>query len=211
MALACMVMSGCTAGEAASTTTTSAARSPLYVDEWGALGVATVCLGGSEHHTGTPASFTPIIDSIRQSFDDAGQAQIVTSGCDVTIDVEVNGQPLSESYNIGVAGRFYTGADVTGTISLSADGRTSLVASISNRMDPPDSFVLPEWKDPPSDPIEAPIWRTVEDGVCAAFAEWFGGTEVTNLLKEIRGSWPPRGDECGGYGEQSNPLLNPDS
>jgi hypothetical protein len=198
-------MSACTAGEATSTST-AAARSPLYVEEWGDLDVLTVCLDGSEHHSGTPASFTPIIESIRQSFDDAAPAQIVTADCDVTVGVEVNGHPLSESYT--GAGLLYTGADITGTITLSTAGHTPLVASISNRIDPPDSFVLPEWMEPPRNPTEAPLWRTAEDGVCSAFAEWFSGTELTNLLKEVRGSWPPRGEECGGYGEQSNPLLD---
>jgi len=201
-------MAGCTAGGSAAVTTTSSLPSPLYVDEWGALDVGTVCLGGSEHHTGTSASFTPIIDSIGESFEEAGQVRIVASDCDVTIDVDVSGEPLSESY---VGGRFFTGADVSGTISLSADGHPSLVASISNRTDPPDSFVLPEWMEPPSEPDGAPIWPVVKDAVCGTFADWFGGTGLTELLKEIRGSWPPRGDDCGGYGEQSNPILDFDS
>ncbi len=102
---------------------------------------------------------------------------------------------------MGASGRLYTGADVTGTITMSTEGHTPLSASISNRIEPPDSCIFVEGTELPHNPTDAPLWRTVEDGVCGAFSEWFGGTEVTDLLKEVRGSWPPRGDECGGWGQ----------
>jgi len=207
IALAGVLITGCAGTE--SEVAQSRPAETLFVGAWGDHGVASVCLEGAENHSGAAASHTPVMDAVRRSFDDEGDdevaARITGDGCDVTIIFDISGQPLSRNYNVGVAGRFYTGADVTGVITLSAEGQSPLSATISDRIDPPESFTLPEWKEPPSSPTEAPLWRAVEDGVCAAFSEWFDGTDLTALLMKVRGSWPPRGEECGGYGESQFP------
>jgi hypothetical protein len=141
--------------------------------------------------------------AIDEQDDDEVSARVGSAGCDATITFDLRGRALSRVYTGSASGSMYTGAEIEGTMILTADGREPMSATLSDRIDPPESFTLPEWKEPPGEPAEAPFWLTVEDRVCAAFAGWFEGADLTALLTEIRGSWPPHGEECGGYGESS--------
>jgi len=186
------------AAEPAVPVDTAPSPPPLAVAAWDGLTVESVCIVGSERYTDVGPGHTPVIDALRAAFgpgprDDVA-ADAVESGCDVTLTVAVEGSPLSARYDVPLAGTYFTGADITGTLVMSAPGRADLVASLTNREDPLQTLVVVAGGDPPAEPSQAPFWRTARDCVCGAFQEWFSGTDTFALLSTVLGHWPPDGD-----------------
>jgi hypothetical protein len=194
-----------------------AAASALTVGPWGGVEIDTVCVDGTERYRDEMGN--PIVPaegvvgglvSVIERAEDV-PLSVVASDCDAVIHVETRGATTSAMY-VGAGTRTFA-TDVVGTLSLTAAGETDLSYRISVHGSVPDAVPDDGGNDSPED---VSFFGTASDGVCAAFAEWFAPAEdpipgvppVTRLnaptralLLAVRGSWPPRGDECGGIGE----------
>lgn len=183
---------------------TTAAPGTLSVRPWAAMAVTSLCIEVVEQYTywfqtdptGLPPDvprrpgpegtveievlvsrepFSPVADALHRALADRHLA-VVESGCDASLTVAVEGEPLSARYGlVGTpqAAIHYTGAAVTGTVSLSSTGRPTLSHSLDGRIDPPDSTGYGD-----SEPSDAPFADVVEEGLCVAFLTWFN----TNLF-----------------------------
>jgi hypothetical protein len=204
----CAWSGGATTSEAPPTTEHV---SPLLVGAWGGMEVATVCLWGHERYEEISGVSTPVQDGLAAAFDQDVTVTVVEAGCDATIRIELTGTPLSAYYVGGVGGTLYTGAEVSGTLTLSTEGQLPLVGAVSERAEPPEDYFSVKGSALPREPKDAPIWGAANSDVCAMFAEWFDGSgrsaDLPRLLANILGHWPPRDEECGEYGEQAPPFL----
>ncbi len=159
-----VVLSACSGGDAVVETTVP--PQVFVVDAWDGALIGSICLEGEEDYGGGTNAFTPVRDGLEQVL----LLKVVDEGCDATLTVFVSGRARSANYTTG---RLYTGADVQGTMSLTAPGRVPLLAEIGGEKDPPARLSLPPGFDPPRTEAEAPIWDVIRDSVCLALGDWF--------------------------------------
>jgi hypothetical protein len=120
----------------------------------------------------TSLPFTPVSDVLAEGFADAGIA-VVGDGCDATVTVIVEGEPLHADYQ---GSRQYVGAIMSGSIELASPGRPSLTAPIGATIEPPETIVTEAgWVYEHDETTEAPYFDTVLAGLCSAFNEWIVG------------------------------------
>lgn len=165
-----VVLSACAGGETVVETTVP--PQVYVVDAWDGALVGSICLEGEEDYGSGINAFTPVRDGIDQVL----ISRVVDEGCDATLTVFVSGRARSANYT---SGRLYTGAEVQGTLSLTAPGRTPLVAEIAGEKEPPARLSLPPGFEPPRTEAEAPIWDVIRDSVCTALGGWFNGETST--------------------------------
>lgn len=160
---------------------------PIRIGPWDGRELDSICLESVETYTEwitvleqdqaqplevvVAQGTTPVRDAIAAGFADGG-VTVVTSGCDATLLIEIEGEVLSAGYTAGV---LYAGADIQGRLTLTAEGEPTLTASLQARHDPPETYVLLEGESPPHDPEDAPILDTIEDDLCAVFESWIDG------------------------------------
>jgi hypothetical protein len=122
----------------------------LAVNGWGDMPVETFCLEVDETYKEVLPETTPFADVIKgtltrgyRGFDRDGSevmyavARIVETDCDATIRIDIKGEALMGNYmNVG---GLYTGWDISGTITLSADGKDPLVVEVATHQEPPSS------------------------------------------------------------------------
>jgi len=155
----------------------------IAIGAWARREIRSVCVDATEHYTFealdadyspilVPAApgLTPIGDRIAAGFEEAGLV-VVTTGCDATIVIDIEGVVLDANY----MGRLYTGADVRGQLALSSVGEVTLTADVARRRDPPDTWVVLPGQEPPRNPEDTPIFEIMEDELCAVFQEWIDG------------------------------------
>lgn len=159
-------------------TTTSPPRS---VAGWAIPGIRTLCVN-------TDASFAGTALTREQVLDQAGLASatdtnvsslknrrifVVDPGqaCDATLTIAFTGTALSGDYSGG--GTLYTGADMNGTLTLSAPGQPDLVFGLSKHDEPPfTTFENPASL--PKTPMDALHHIGLRTQVDAALTQWFG-------------------------------------
>lgn len=164
LAVLMVVLSACAGGEAVVATTVP--PQTFVVDAWDGALIGSMCVVGEEDYGSGNNAFTPVRDGIDQVL----FIEMVDEGCDATLTVFVAGRARSATYTTG---RLYTGAEVQGTMSLTAPGRPPLVAEIGGKKEPPASLSLPPGFEPPRTEAEAPIWDVIRDSVCMALGDWF--------------------------------------
>lgn len=168
-------MTGEPSGSATSSTTE--AMPVFVVSAWDGLAVTSLCVDTVEEYFDLWESepvegITPVQDGVVAAFrDNRMPVEIVADGCDATIQVRVEGQAVSDEY-IGVAGRLYTGARVTGTLTLVAPGRPSLRAQLEGD-EPTAGGVQGPDVESVRTPDGAPFWEAVNADACAALVDWF--------------------------------------
>jgi hypothetical protein len=171
----------------AATTSIPTVAAAIRIGPWDGQEIDSVCLESIETYTEwitvleqdqlqplevvVAQGTTPVRDAIAAGFAD-GALAVVTSGCDATLLVEIEGEVMSAGYTAGV---LYTGADIQGRLTLTAEGKPTLTASLQARSDPPETYVLLQVESLPDDPEDSPILDTIEDDLCAVFESWIIG------------------------------------
>ena len=141
--------------------------------EWG-VAISKICFRVSERHDGLPSGATPIADQIRAAIELRPPLSliVVQDACDATLSLEVEGEVISAWYS---GHTLFAGAAATGTLQLSAAGKTTLTHRLDGRIEPPSTITYVEGDDPPfSTPDEAPLWGTVRSDFVDAVTAWFG-------------------------------------
>lgn len=162
-------------------------RSVLVVDDWGGAELTTVCVTGQEDY-GVSGGITPVQEGLRGLF---AAETIVDSGCDATIAVTTTGRARSATYDLGdpVTGaptsRLFTGADVAGTLTLTAPDRPTLTAEIAGSRFPPASWNTMMGR--PSSAASAPFWTAARPEVCLVLWGWFRTSEVAAVRVIVPG------------------------
>ncbi len=148
--IACQACAGGEPDSAVSVATPDASSSSyLTVNGWEGAPVETFCLEANETYDEVPGSLTPFADVIelmltRPYYPNSNDksrsvsiAQIVATDCDATITLDLSGRALQGSYaNVG---GLYTGWEVAGAITLTAEGRSPLVVQVDSRREPPQT------------------------------------------------------------------------
>jgi hypothetical protein len=179
-----LAVAACGGGSAESasdppSSSTAAPLPALVVAEWEGMGVVSLCVEGVENYVDVDG-ITPVRDGIVTAFtrDDRMPVGIVSEGCDATIHVRVEGWAWSADYLN--AGRLYTGAEVSGTLTLLTPGRPSLSARVAG--DKPTAGGVPQGsEDEVRTPAGAPFWEAVNADVCGALIDWFGASDPLTL------------------------------
>lgn len=83
--------------------------------------------------------------------------------CETVLTIHMRGEALGADYFPG--GYCYTGAEVSGKVTLSAPGRTPLILPIQGREDPPSGFIGGCNKDPLKAPFEEAWSKALMDGL----------------------------------------------
>jgi hypothetical protein len=155
--------------------TESSVSSALVVDDWDGKAVSTLCVSGEEDYGSGPNAATPVQEGIASFFGDI----VVDDGCDATIRVSLVGEARSATYNNpdspGSRLLLYTGAEVEGTMSMSADGKSLLTAPIAGYVSPPQS--IDAGASTPRAALGAPFWGAAYDRVCKVLQHWFGADD----------------------------------
>lgn len=148
---------------------------PLVVEDWQGKAVSTLCVEGEEDYGSGPNAATPVQEGIASFFSDI----VIDDGCDATITVALVGEARSATYSLDSPGsqgiEFYTGAEVDGTMSLTAEGELPLSVSVGGYVSPPSS--LTEGGHNPRAPLGAPFWGAAYYDVCAVLQQWFGADD----------------------------------
>jgi hypothetical protein len=204
-----LMVSACSGTEPADTADTSILTGPsttppaptLRVAAWDNSVIGSVCIETTEDYNGV-AGRTPIREGLADAFrdDDVG-VEVVQTGCDAVLTVAATGRPLSAVYT---GGTLFTGATVSGTVTLSAAGVASLEAPFSGHKATPDSVAYVDSADLPREPWHAPLWDVAKDGICTAFTQWFSEspTRLVQLVRNLRTT----AKGCGGWVE---PVVIP--
>jgi hypothetical protein len=149
---------------------------PRRVAGWAAPGVRTLCLVSDATFAGSPVSRQQILDAT--SLDAGLKARRILLAppgqpCDATLTVAFTGSALSAEY-VG-AGRLYTGATMSGRLTLAATDLPNLVIPVSHRENPPGT--TSEFRSSlPQTPADAFHHLGLADAVGAALDQWFGPT-----------------------------------
>lgn len=147
-------------------------RTPAMVKGWTGDGVRSVCLTAKLDFPTMPDGriFDPIDEFLVLVLEGMGVAVVAQGECDARLTVDVKGEALGAYY--WDAGTRYTGAAVTGRITLEADGQTLKVLSLQARRPPAES--IPEYAG--IEPYSAPFQ-----------AAWYAP-----LLSHLQQVWGPR-------------------
>jgi hypothetical protein len=164
-------------GPAVPTTTSP----PRPVAGWAIAGIRTLCVETNATFAGQQLSREQVLDqaglpsttSLNATLLKSRRITVVAAGqpCDATLNISFDGSSLSRDY-VG-AGTLYTGADMAGTLRLSAPGQPDLVFPMSTHAEPPfttfeNTIALPR------DPIDALHHIGLNAQVASAFDQWFG-------------------------------------
>jgi hypothetical protein len=147
-----------------------------------ALVLPAVC-PNDQHHCTLPnaGSWGPLSESLAQALQKADvrnefpRVELVTSGYDATLTFTVDAEAVGASYvefGPGAGGQgggfMYTGAEVHGTVSLSAEGHETLTWSLDGRLEPQEYASADQVA-----PYNAPFISVVRSDLEEALAGWF--------------------------------------
>jgi len=137
---------------------------PVQAPGWEGVTVHTLCLEVEQSYPQIEKEFSqPIAEATQRILARLG-LQVVAPGeaCDATLSISLTGQALAANYRGGVwwaksleaGGRFYTGAEVNGQMSLIFPGHEPLTLPISGMVPTPDRI---SGTYGPDTPAEAPF------------------------------------------------------